>query len=267
MIRSGEEQHMGIRFRGSVAAFFLACGLTGQATTAPAMIIDLVREGFNDIDLPNPADTIRLDQIDPLSKLLPPGIEFEGSTNVRRVDDTINQSGGNNGFHDHFTSNFLVLGDDSGSIGGTPTNDVSRIRIPFVIPVNAIQIIISYRDAFTGTDTNPDRTDEFIVRLTGPGQTQEIELRQSPLDFGDFAAHTGIAAIFDVFNDADPATVSPGTYDLVFRLNESAGGDTNTAVGLDRIRVRAEVIPEPSVLALVLACAGAGFLASRRRPR
>ena len=256
---------MGVRFRGFVTAFVLACGLAGQSATAPAMIIDLVREGFNDITVPVGQDEIKLVDVNPL--LLPNGIEFEGSTNVRRVDNTINQSGGNNGFHQHFTSNFLVLGDDSGQIGGTPTNDVSRIRIPFVIPANAIQIIISYRDAFTGTDTNPSRTDEFIVRLTGPGQTQEIELRESPGDFGNFAAHTGIAAIFDVFNDADPATVSPGTYDLVFRLNESAGGDTNTAVGLDRIRVRAEVIPEPSVLALLIACGGAGFLVSRRRPR
>ena len=72
-----------------------------------------------------------------------------------------------------------------------------------------------------------------------------------------------IVAFFDVYDDLDPDV---SDYRLRFRLNETGngGGPTNTAAGIDNVRVA--VVPEPA--AALLLCAGlAGLAATRRRAR
>jgi hypothetical protein len=252
--------YMGIRIQSLVVAFLLGCGLLAHVAPTPAAVIDLLRVNFNNVDV-GPTDG----QVDigVAAPFLPSVFDWDGTVNVRGEDNNINTLGGNNGFDGHFTSNFLVLGDAAGQIGGDPNEGMSRVRLSFVIPVNTIAIAVSFRSFFNGTDTAVNRMDEFIVRVNDPGPEQNhlVRFQESP---DDFCGCSGLQALFPVFNDADPSTISPGDYLLVFRLNEDGAG-TNTAAGVDRIRVRAFVVPEPGTWALL--ASGLILLALRaRRP-
>jgi hypothetical protein len=251
----------------SVLTFVSGLILILNVVPVSASPIVLLRENFNDVTGLNLASDTRTiaDILASDPSQLPVGTTFVGSANVRRADNEINTDGGNNGFYNIFNSSFLVLGDDFGQIGGNPNgpNEDSVVRFPFEIPVGATSVEIRYRAAFNGVSTAFNRFDQFVVRLNGPGDTVDIDTFVSPIDFG-FGT---LFSFFDVLVDLDPGTISPGSYQLVFRLNESGNGDgqTNTAVGVDRVRVRAEVpVPEPETVSL-LAGGLIGLAILRRR--
>jgi hypothetical protein len=266
--KTGRQMAAGIK--QSVLTFFSGLILILNAGPVSASPILLLRENFNDITGLNVAADTRTiaDILANHPSQLPAGTTFAGSANVRRMDNEINTDGGNNGFHDIFGSNFLVLGDDFGQIGGSPSgpNEDSVIRFPFEIPYGATSVELRYRVAFNGVSTATNRFDQFVVRLNGPGDAVDLDTFVSPFDFG-FGT---LFSFVDVFADLDPGTISPGSYQLVFRLNESGSGDgqTNTAVGVDRVRIRAEVpVPVPEAETLSLLAGGLIGLAVLRRHR
>ena len=258
---------MSVRSRIRLAAPVLALALLFQAGAASAALINILRENFNDVNGINAAGGERT-VMDILAN--DPGQLVSGTTaqfaccspNVRRPDNEINTDAPNNGFNGFFNSKFLVLGDDHGQIGGNPSGaqEDTAIIFPFTIPAGASRIRVSFDYAFDGRDESSTKTDHLTIAILGGASNVVVERFSSDTDLGSIGH---IVAFFDVFADLDP---NVSDYRLRFRLNETGngGGPTNTAAGIDNVRVA--VVPEPA--AALLLCAGlAGLAATRRRAR
>jgi hypothetical protein len=198
---------------------------------------------------------------------LPPGTahtSIGSSPNVRRSNNTSNTSIGAAGFDSFFQpinaaapfNLFLVFGNDSGTIVGPPTSGITEVQFPFEVPSGALSVTVQYDFAFDGTDTSMPNQDSFVVELVNGG-TQTLQLLVSSTNFSS-----------GNFNDT--LVLAPGSYTLVFRLNE-AGAGTNTAAGVDNVLVTVHVpqvqaVPEPaSLLLLVSGLAGLGVWRLRRK--
>jgi hypothetical protein len=249
------------RLERTLSAALVTMGMLLATSASHAVVITLVQENFNGV-------TLAGNQIRAVDEILTssPGELTAGmlvlpsgsSPNVRRASNEINTNASPDGFGGVFNSKFLVLGDDRGPIGGNPSGaaEDTGIAIPFEIPVGAQSIRVSFDWAFDGIDIADNRRDIFGVAIFNPTSGAEILVRRSP---GGFGSDTTFGRNFDV-----PLDLVPGDYLLAFILDESGNGDgrTNTAVGIDNIRVRAEV-PLPATL-LLLGIGIAGLAAARR---
>jgi hypothetical protein len=122
----------------------------------------LLDENFDDVtglpraNLVRPLNNILLN--DPLQ--LPSGTTWfapsASNINVRRGDDLINISNSTYGFDSFFTpttdNKFLVIGDNSGSIGDMPTSGLMSVSFPFSLRPTTASITVSYKYAFDGFD-------------------------------------------------------------------------------------------------------------------
>jgi hypothetical protein len=259
---------MTIRSKVFLSAPLLALAFLLNSVPASAALFNLVRENFNDVNGINAAGGARtvFDILATDPGQLAPGTTAEFSCcspNVRRPDNEINTNAPNDGFNGFFDSKFLVLGDDFGQIGGNPSGaqEDTAIIFSFTIPTGVSSIRVSFDYAFDGRDESPTKTDHLAIAIFGAASPVVVQRFSSDTDLG-IAGH--FVGFFDVFTDLDPNIQD---YRLRFRLNEtgSGGGPTNTAAGIDNVRVAA-VIPEPA--SALLLCAGlAGFVGMRRRAK
>ncbi len=258
---------MAVRSKIRVAGPLLAVALLLQCASAPAALINILRENFNDVNGINAAGGERtvMDILanDPDQLVSGTTAQFACcSPNVRRADNEINTDAPNNGFNGFFNSKFLVLGDDHGQIGGNPSGgqEDTAIIFPFTIPSGASRIRVSFDYAFDGRDESSTKIDHLTIAILGGANPVIVERFSSDTDLGSIGH---IVSFFDVFTDLDPNVQD---YRLRFRLNETGngGGPTNTAAGIDNVRIA--VVPEPA--SALLLCAGlVGLAASRRRAK
>lgn len=163
--------------------------------------------------------------------------------NVREQGNAINVATGTTGFDDFFSTPFLVLGDNSGQLGSTPSTGDFVIRFPFTVPLGASTVTVEFSYAFDGVDTSADNEDFFSSSIVG-ATTLELLAVSSP---------SFLSQPFSIL--INPVDLPLGPLSLEFKLHE-AGSNTNTAAGIDDIRIAVATVPEPSPLFML----GAGLL-------
>jgi hypothetical protein len=151
------------------------------------------------------------------------------SVNVRRGDNLINTTAGN----------FLVLGDNSDVIGGPLEQGTRFVMLPFTLPSGANDITIYFDWAFDGADTDTGANIADLATAAIVGNTTLLLLSlTSDSDLGTSGS----------FSQTILASGLPsGSLSLRFQLAEHNDNATNTAFGIDNVRV----VPEPATVALL----------------
>jgi len=236
---------------------------SGKLLAAPLTIVDIDFENFTI----NGGNQARLSYQAFDMDLLPPGTELysdrpnDFNINLRKQPNNINT---NNtlglGFQNAFQSgNFLVLGDNSGTIGNNPIWGTFWMDIPFMVPSGASFITIGYQYAFGGSDVIASSADAFLSSINiGNQVVMPLQNQQSITSTNGFLETGFFATTLAVAN------LPQSSLSLRLQLNEGRYIPTNSALGLDNIQITA--IPEPSTLLLL----GAGLLSLaliRRRQR
>lgn len=185
------------------------------------------------------------------------GEATEDAVNIRRWDNAIDGSTSSpnaNTFEDFFNGSpnqFLVLGDNTGNLGGEP-NGPATMQVDFALdplPSGTLGLEVFFRYAFDAN--NPNNNDDFQVALVLQDNslfnllnlTQPVSCRSGS---GNCPAGLTRASLgFDI----PIGTFSASPIALRFFLQENNNGGSSAA-GIDDIAVFAR-IPEPNLLALV----------------
>ena len=199
---------------------------------------------------------------------LPTGTTWSSTTNASAVNlrlgtDTINSynpgnpyqrfsfASGATFFNPNTTENkFLVLGDDSGQLAGSPDNGTFGFAMPFSVAAGATEVSFSFDWVFKafvlgGSNGSSDR---FVAGVAGNG----FDI-SNPMSLGYYLVDQAIASqgalqgpanITTAFSNLGAAD-SNGNYYLVFGLLENTGSSptTNGAIGIDNIKVSAVPLP------------------------
>ncbi|MCS6787046.1 MAG: hypothetical protein NZ524_08465, partial [Thiobacillaceae bacterium] len=242
----------------------------GTAQAGPIQV--LLDEDFQDVTGLTTAGTVRTVQhiLTNNPTQLPAGTAFTftnagtgdataSSFNVRRGDNPIDgtigpPTFGNTSFDNFFggaTNHFLVIGDDTGNLGGSPnggggtSSSLMRLTFPFATLTlhHVTYLTVAFDYVFDANNTN--NPDDFLVDL--------ILADNSVVNLLTHTAPS--ASTRGSFNTTyNWSSFSAAPVALRFSLTEY-GGNGSSAVGLDNIKVQA--IPEPGALALL----GMGLLA------
>lgn len=183
-----------------------------------------------------------------------------GSVNLRSGTDAINTynagnplqrfalSSGTNFFLPATAANkFLVMGDDSGQLAGSPTAGTFGFATPFTLAAGTTDINVSFDWVFSAFGSGGD-TDQFKVGIGGNGfninspmTTNTSIVNQSITNFGKAYGPASINILASSLGAPD----ANGQYWLSFGYFENASSATNGAVGIDNIKITANVAPVP----------------------
>lgn len=239
-----------------VSAFWLATVSAHGATT-------VLNEDFNDVTGMSFLSTVR-----PVSSVLSdapnplPGALWSASSGtndnvgIRRTDNNINVNVSNS-FSSYFpvssTNKFLVLGDQVGPNTGTANSGIFAFALPFTLPNGAASLSVSFDWAFAGDDTSTAAgvQDLFTAGIAGSGfsisspmsPTTTLLTQTSPntTGFTGFNSNGQFNATI-AFGSLPPVAAGNLRY-LVFGLSEHSNTATNSALGIDNIKVSAVPVP------------------------
>ena len=252
------------------------------ATVSAHASTTLLDENFNDVTGMSLATTVR-----PVSSVLTdtpnplPGALWSASlgTNdnvgIRRTDNNINANL-TNSFGSYFpissTNNFLVIGDQVGPNTGVANQGIFGFALPFSVPTGATSIDVSFDWAFSGDDTNSTAgvEDLFTAGIAGngfsinspmsPAYTLLSQTSPNTTGFTGFNNNGQVTATIAL--GSLPAAAAGNLRYLVFGLSEHSDLATNSAVGIDNIKVSA--VPLPAAVWL-FGSAMLGMIGMRRR--
>lgn len=236
---------------------------TFSAACADAATVTLLDENFDD-----GSNTSIQSLLSSNPTALPTGTLWSStatanSVNLRLGTDSINSyntgnplqrfalTAGSNFFLPATSANkFLVMGDDSGQLAGSPTSGSFGFATPFSLVSGTTDITISFDwvfSAFLFGSATPD-TDQFKVGISGSGfninsplTTTASVLDQSIFSYGKTYGPDSVTLAVASLGAADVN----GNYWLSFGLFENASSVTNGAVGIDNIKITANVAPVP----------------------
>ena len=194
---------------------------------------------------------------------LPTGTTWSSTTNASAVNlrvgtDTINTynpgnpnqrfsfASGTTFFNPNTADNkFLVLGDDSGQLAGSPDKGTFGFAMPFSVTGGTTDVSFSFDWVFKAFGTGD--TDRFVAGVAGNGFdiSNPMNLSYYLVDqaIASQGALQGPANITTAFSNLGAAD-SNGNYYLVFGLLENTGSPTtNAAIGIDNIKVSAVPLP------------------------
>ena len=237
-----------------------------SALALPAHALPLLDENFDDV----PLGTVQ-SALANAPASLPAGTLWSSSGNTNPVNlrsgtDAINTcnagnpnqrfsfAAGTTFFNPNTASkHFLVLGDDSGQLAGTPYNGTFALALPFVLPDCALALTVGFDwvfKAFTIFSTDPAfiSTDRFAVGIAGQGfditnpfaGMTNLLLDQSLTLAGGLRGPANATVPVSALGAANAA----GQHYLVFGLLENlptTAQSTNGAAGIDKVMITVEL--------------------------
>ena len=259
-------------------------GLCFASGSAQAQTVTLLDENFDDVSgmsffsTVRPVSSVIADTPNPLSGALWSASSGASVDNVgiRRTDNNINTNVSNS-FLSFFpasgSNNFLVMGDTVGPNTGVANSGVFGFALPFTTVTGTDSINVSFDWAFAGDDTSTSAgvEDLFKVGIAGngfaianamsPAYTLLSQTSPSTSAFnlnGHFTASIVLNAL--------PTAATGDIRYLVVGLSEHSNTATNSASGIDNIKITANVAPVPVPGAMWLfVSAIAGFVSAGRR--
>lgn len=215
-------------------------------SSAQADTVTLLDQNF-DTGMPSSAQTFGGNSVN-----LRPGSNTINTYNAGNPNQRFSLAANTTFFDNSAGNQFLVLGDDSGQLAGSPDNGTFGFALPFALASGTTDITVSFDWVFSAFVLGGagGSTDQFKVGISGAGfdinsplTTSATILDQSIASFGKVYGPDSVTLAVASFGAAD----ANGNYWLSFGLFENTGTNptTNSGVGLDNIKITANVSSVP----------------------